>query len=82
MKKSNIDLPMLLLSVIVILIFTIGIFGSVREMTVINSESKSFDIYNHRIQEWISPDGVHYWYAEDGYMAPRIDNEGYYVIEK
>lgn len=35
--------------------------------------------------EWISPDGVHYWYQQAGYhamLAPRYDAEGNLVIEE
>ena len=33
------------------------------------------------MDEWISPDGVHYWRDNAGYMAPRYDHEGNLVIE-
>lgn len=37
-----------------------------------------------QFQEWISPDGVHYWYrgASQGYLAPRYDRDGNLVIDK
>ena len=36
------------------------------------------------IDEWISPDGVHYWRdttGNNGYMVPRYDHEGNLVID-
>lgn len=36
------------------------------------------------MNEWISPDGVHYWKESSsymGYMAPRYGHEGNLVIE-
>ena len=36
------------------------------------------------MDEWISPDGVHYWrddVGKNGCMAPRYDHEGNLVIE-
>lgn len=54
--------------------------------------SESYSSYNKRtheddvqITEWISPDGVHYWYQRGGYhamLAPRYDAEGNLVIEE
>lgn len=42
-------------------------------------------VYNSEyMNEWISPDGVHYWKdyrGYKGYMAPRYDHEGNLVIE-
>lgn len=37
------------------------------------------------ITEWVSPDGVHYWYQQAGYhamLAPRYDKNGNLVIDK
>lgn len=36
------------------------------------------------VTEWISPDGVHYWYQREGYhamLAPRYDKNGNLVID-
>ena len=46
-----------------------------------NSEIHSDDV---AVTEWISPDGVHYWYQQSGYhamLAPRYDSEGNLVID-
>lgn len=46
-----------------------------------NTETHSEDV---TITEWISPDGVHYWYQEAGYhamLAPRYDSNGNLVID-
>lgn len=37
------------------------------------------------VTEWISPDGVHYWYQREGYhamLAPRYDKNGNLVIDE
>ena len=47
-----------------------------------NTEVHSDDII---VTEWVSPDGVHYWYHDSGYgrmLAPRYDVSGNLVIEK
>lgn len=38
----------------------------------------------YKVNEWISPDGVHYWmYLGNGIgIAPRYDSEGNLVIDK
>lgn len=36
------------------------------------------------LEEWISPDGVHYWiysFANKGMLAPRYDSSGNLVID-
>lgn len=43
--------------------------------------------HNHdsQFQEWISPDGVHYWYYTEphlGMLAPRYDAEGNLVVSE
>lgn len=34
--------------------------------------------------EWVSPDGVHYWFRQEGnsFLAPRYDHDGNLVIEE
>lgn len=48
-----------------------------------NSESV---VQEQTFSEWVSPDGVHYWYKTGSYgeswLAPRIDNDGNFVIDK
>lgn len=34
------------------------------------------------IQEWISPDGVHYWQCGTCGIAPRYDADGQLVIDR
>lgn len=54
---------------------------------VLNSSQNPDNAVVHNkvlINEWISPDGVHYWYrntAYGGVMAPRYDNNGELVID-
>lgn len=46
-----------------------------------NSKEHSDDVM---VTEWISPDGVHYWYQQQGYhamLAPRYDSNGNLVID-
>lgn len=49
---------------------------------------KRFNSTNHsddvKVTEWVSPDGVHYWYQQAGYhamLAPRYDSDGNLVID-
>lgn len=41
--------------------------------------------HNEYMNEWISPDGVHYWMHEGAnglsYMAPRYNHDGNLVID-
>lgn len=50
----------------------------------INNENTKIHEDDLTITEWISPDGVHYWYQYGGYgrmLAPRYDNNGNLVID-
>lgn len=42
--------------------------------------------YDNMMNEWVSPDGVHYWaYKGEGnhdFLAPRYDNDGKLVIDR
>lgn len=61
------------------ILFIIGIF-KLEEATAI----KTIDSDDMAVGEWISPDGVHYWYREHGYgimFAPRYDADGNLVID-
>lgn len=59
------------------------VFGLIVGLTKThNSETHSDDI---KITEWISPDGVHYWYRQDGYramLAPRYTASGNLVVDE
>ena len=60
-----------------ILVIAVIIFSQIKY----NSTTHSDDI---TMAEWVSPDGVHYWYQQSGYhamLAPRYDVSGNLVIE-
>ena len=60
-----------------ILVIAVIIFFQIKY----NSKVHSDDI---TITEWVSPDGVHYWYQQSGYhsmLAPRYDVSGNLVID-
>ena len=62
----------------IILLALLLIFG-------IGAVAASTEKYQYEnMDEWISPDGVHYWRQTVGYkgfMAPRYDHDGRLVIE-
>lgn len=64
-------------------IIFITIFGFTRLERAANSPNL---VAQHEFTEWVSPDGVHYWYNKEmnGYswFAPRYDNNGKLVIDK
>lgn len=66
--------------VIIVFIAGLGIKGLTR---VANSANR---VAQEEFTEWVSPDGVHYWYGKEinGYswFAPRYDNNGNLVIDK
>lgn len=68
------------------------IFGIVAVILVVLFElyktDKEYNSTPHNqdvnVTEWVSPDGVHYWYQQSGYhamLAPRYDSNGNLVIE-
>lgn len=67
---------------IVLLVLAVLIFSIVTGTKNYNSKLHSDDI---QLAEWVSPDGVHYWFYRAGYqamMAPRYDSDGNLVIDK
>lgn len=70
---------LLILIAVIILLVTSGI-------KYIKSENATVHSDDVEVTEWISPDGVHYWYKSAGYgsmmLAPRYDNDGELVIDK
>lgn len=68
--------------IIIILILIIAVFGVVSCERKYNTEEHSDDVI---VTEWVSPDGVHYWYRNMGQqamLAPRYDSEGNLVIDE
>lgn len=64
-----------------ILIFVGLIVGALALDNHYNTHPHSEDV---QITEWVSPDGVHYWYQQSGYhamLAPRYDRNGKLVID-
>ena len=70
-------------NILIILIVAIGlVFFVYKTNNDYNSELHNNDI---QLSEWISPDGVHYWYYKYGYqamLAPRYDSDGNLIIDK
>ena len=67
---------------IVLVILAGIIFVTITATNDYNSKTHSSDI---QLAEWISPDGVHYWFYRAGYqamMAPGYDADGNLVIDK
>lgn len=59
------------------MIMAFGLSACQGQRDVISNDYQRFD-------EWVSPDGVHYWYKTSGYMgylAPRYDHDGNLVID-
>lgn len=68
--------------IITILIFVGLIVGALALDKHYNTHPHSEDV---QITEWVSPDGVHYWYQQSGYhamLAPRYDRNGELVIDR
>lgn len=73
------DIITILALIFVIVIMILGLSFCIEKY---NSEEHSDDI---TVAEWISPDGVHYWYRSGYYqamLAPRYDAEGNLVIDE
>lgn len=70
-------------SVIIGIIIIVGVLIIVAiANAAYNAKEHSDDV---AVTEWISPDGVHYWYQQSGYhamLAPRYDAEGKLVIDE
>lgn len=67
--------------VILIAVLIVSVVVIIKDNNDYNKKQHSDDI---TITEWISPDGVHYWYQRSGYhamLAPRYDNNGNLVID-
>ena len=41
----------------------------------------SFTVVGNTIQDWTSPDGMHYWVGSEGGIAPRYDWKGNIVSD-
>ena len=66
----------------VLLILAVLTFSIVAATKNYNFEIHSDDIHP---TEWVSPDGVHYWFYFTGYqamMAPRYNSDGNLIIDK
>lgn len=63
---------------IAVAVILISIFATGCGKSVYTSDERDF-------AEWVSPDGVHYWYRTGGYgmsfLAPRYNHDGELVIE-
>lgn len=73
------DIKYILIPILLCVALIVGVLAMVRNY---NSKTHSDDV---KMTEWISPDGVHYWYHEAGYtamLAPRYDANGNLVIDK
>ena len=50
-----------------------------------SQEGIDVDYTDEKVVEWISPDGVHYWFYKSHYkmaLAPRYDRNGELVIDE
>lgn len=68
--------------VIIAILFVVFLTWGVFKMSNVYNEKPHQD--DVQMTEWISPDGVHYWYQQAGYhamLAPRYDANGQLVIE-
>ena len=86
------ELIKIVLALAVITIFILLIIDAVstvdvpKEDTIKQYNDGSYKITHHgeKADEWVSPDGVHYWIFSEGYggfMAPRYDEDGILVID-
>lgn len=80
MRNINKSLPIILI-IMSIVVVILSIMILTRKENDYNSVSHNEDV---QMTEWVSPDGVHYWYQQKGYhavLAPRYDAEGNLVID-
>lgn len=79
MEFDKIEKMIMTIGILVCIIGTIFIvYSNLKENTEIHSD----DI---KVTEWVSPDGVHYWYHDFGYgivLTPRYDANGNLIIDK
>lgn len=80
MKKIDIDVgPILIISFIVIILIMVAYVVC----SIIAENRREVKTCSDIVMdEWISYDGVHYWYGTNGYLAPRYDANGELVIDK
>ena len=53
-------------------------------LTLCSCDSKGVKLYQYGMNEWVSPDGVHYWIYHKGNglgLAPRYDKNGELIID-
>lgn len=68
------------------IITTLVVFGIIALFIFIGiEEGSSGKIESAPMNEWISPDGVHYWFHEgmygESFLAPRYDKNGNLVTD-
>lgn len=69
-----------------VFIFVLLVVGLITWVIIHGTESgKTYEKTDIPMNEWVSPDGVHYWYHDGAYgesfLAPRYDKMGKLVID-